>query len=169
VKAEDFYFGKVKDTWYMRRMQQVEHFPDKWPDWMVENGRMYHLRLYQLGKVISITTDRWKLVVPLNFRDRVLEENQDLPPAGHLSITKTFLCISQNFYWPGIFRDVVKYVKSCSTCQLHKVEQSLPAGHMSFKRTEKPWTTISTDLLGPYPRSIKGNQYIVVFYDYFTK
>jgi hypothetical protein len=106
VKAEEI-LGKLRT---LGIWDGCNRFPDKWPDWKVENGRMYHLRLDQLGKVIPGTTDKWKLVVPLDFRARVLEENHDLPHEGHLGITKTFLRISQDFYWPGLFRDVVKYV-----------------------------------------------------------
>jgi hypothetical protein len=40
---------------------------------------------------------------------------------------------------------------------------------MGVRRPEEPWVTVSADLLGPYPRSKKGNTYIVVFQDYFTK
>jgi hypothetical protein len=40
---------------------------------------------------------------------------------------------------------------------------------MSFRRVDGPWVTVTTDILGPYPRSKKGNQYVVVFHDYFTK
>lgn len=32
-----------------------------------------------------------------------------------------------------------------------------------------PWETVSTDLIGPLPRSSKGNSYLVVFVDRFTK
>jgi hypothetical protein len=38
----------------------------------------------------------------LDFHTRVLKENHDLPPAGHLGITEMFLCISLNVYWPGL-------------------------------------------------------------------
>lgn len=33
----------------------------------------------------------------------------------------------------------------------------------------RPWGTVSTDLVGPLPRSSKGNSYLVVFQDRFTK
>jgi hypothetical protein len=58
--------------------------------------------------VIEGTTDRWKLVVPKDFREKIFKENHDLPTAGHLGITKTFLRIAQAYFWPGFFRDVVR-------------------------------------------------------------
>jgi hypothetical protein len=159
----------TRDSWYLRRLEQVKDCPQKWPDWKVDDGRLYHLRLDQLNKMINQSTDRWKLVVPAEYREPVLIENHDRPMAGHLGITKTFVKISQLYYWPGLFRDVVRYVRRCKTCQLHKVEQRKPPGRMGVRRPEEPWVTVSADLLGPYPRSKKGNTYIVVFQDYFTK
>jgi hypothetical protein len=66
INAEDLDFGNVKNSWCKGRMKQVEQFHNECPDWKIENGRMYHLRLDQLGKVISGTVDKWKLVVPLH-------------------------------------------------------------------------------------------------------
>jgi len=36
-------------------------------------------------------------------------------------------------------------------------------------RNCQPWETVTTDLAGPLPRSSKGNSYLVVFQDRFTK
>jgi transposase len=169
LQMETVDFSKITDPWYQHRLRQVQESLGDWPDWNVDNGRLYHLRLNLLGSVVEGTIERWKLVVPLDFRHIVFEENHDVPTAGHLGITKTFLRIARSYHWPGLFRDVVKYVRSCKVCQVQKVEQKVPVGKMSFRRVDGPWVTVTTDLLGPYPRSKKGNQYVVVFQDYFTK
>jgi transposase len=162
-------FDDLQDKWYVERRNLVQQEPEKWPDWRVEGNRLYHLKLDQLGKVIDGTTTKWKLVVPKNFREKILGESHDLPTAGHLGITKTFLRIAQTYFWPGLFRDVVQYVKSCDVCQVHKVEQQLPRGQLRYRKKDGPWVTVTSDILGPYPRTKKGHRYIVVFQDYFTK
>jgi len=40
---------------------------------------------------------------------------------------------------------------------------------MQPSRNNNPWKTVSTHLVGPLPRSAKGNHYLVVFQDRFTK
>jgi transposase len=40
---------------------------------------------------------------------------------------------------------------------------------MRFRKQDGPWMTVTSDILGPYPRTRKGHRYIVVFQDYFTK
>lgn len=67
-----------------------------------------------------------------------------------------------------MFRNV-KYVRSCFHCQCFKVSQQRP--HRLLPPTPNciSWETVSTYLLGPLPRSAKGNRHIAVFQDRFTK
>jgi hypothetical protein len=104
-----------------------------------------------------------------DFREKIFKENHDLPTAGHLGKTKTFLRIAQAYFWPVLFRDVVRYVKSYEVSQSYKVEQQVPRGKMGYRKQAGPWVTVTSDILGPYPRTKKGHHYIVVFQDYFTK
>jgi hypothetical protein len=124
-------FEEPANEWYVERRKQEQ---DKWPDWRVEGN---YLKLDQVEKVIE-GTDRWKLVVRKDFREKVFKENHDLPTAGHLGITKTFLRIVQAYFWPGLFRDLVLYVKSCEVCQAHKVEQQVPRGKMGYRNKPVP-------------------------------
>lgn len=82
---------------------------------------------------------------------------------------KTFNKIALRYYWPGMFRDIAKYVRKCDTCQKCKTPQEKTPGFMHVKHAQEPWETVSTDLVGPLPRSSKGFQWIIVFHDRFTK
>lgn len=113
--------------------------------------------------------DPWKLCVPKHTRHAVLQENHDLPTAGHLGIAKTTARIVQRYYWPGMFRDIARYVRGCLSCQQYKSSQQQTPGKMQPSKNRQPWETVSTDLVGPLPRSSKGNSYVVVFQDRFTK
>lgn len=37
------------------------------------------------------------------------------------------------------------------------------------RKTTQPWTVVASDIMGPLPRSKRGNKYIIVFQDLFTK
>ena len=41
----------------------------------------------------------------------------DTITGGHLGIKKTREKIMSNFYWPGIYKDVARYCRSCDICQ----------------------------------------------------
>ncbi|KAM8702056.1 hypothetical protein ACLKA7_001971 [Drosophila subpalustris] len=111
----------------------------------------------------------WKLCVAFDHRPRVLAECHDHPTAGHLGIRKTIARISQRYYWPGLFRDVARYVKQCEKCQKFKVSQLKPAGRMLTRQVEEPFGTLCADFIGPLPRSKHGNTMLLVFFNAFTK
>jgi hypothetical protein len=73
------------------------------------------------------------------------------------------------YYWPGMFRDIKKYVRTCDSCQRYKINQQAPAGEMLTKIPEEPYATLCADFIGPLPRSTHGNTMILVFFDQFSK
>lgn len=117
-------------------------------------------------------TDRgkaWKLCVPQPLRNRVLRENHDAPTAGHLGIAKTIARISQNYYWPGMSSEISRYVRNCVSCQEYKISQSKIVGKMGTCNASQPWEYVSMDIVGPMVRSSRGNKYLLVCQDKFTK
>jgi len=108
-------------------------------------------------------------VLPKELRREALRESHDTPQAGHLGIEKTYQRIAVRYFWPNLFRDVTKYIKTCDICQRTKVEQASPAGLMGRRIADGPWTIIAADVIGPLPRSKAGFQYILVIQDLFTK
>lgn len=108
------------------------------------------------------------MVVPKEERRRIVLEAHDLPTSGHLGIFKTYHRIVERFYWPNMKSDVVLYVNRCETCVAHKVARKKSIGFMLQQPIpSRPWEVVSTDLIGPFPRSTKGNQYVLVVSDYF--
>jgi transposase InsO family protein len=71
-------------------------------------------------------------------------------------------------YWYGLARDVAKFVRSCIKCQQNKkfVIPTVPA--TSF-RPESPWDLVAMDIMGPYPKGVNQNYYLLVIVDMFTK
>ena len=39
---------------------------------------------------------------------------------GHPGIDKTLELMTQNYWWPGMKKDIQKYIASCNTCQTVK-------------------------------------------------
>jgi hypothetical protein len=69
---------------------------------------------------------------------------------GHQRTRKTYLRITDSCYWPGMFKDVEKFVSTCKECQLNKQPTSKPAGvpHI-LPVPERPWQSIAMDFVGP--------------------
>lgn len=88
---------------------------------------------------------------------------------GHLGIEKTYARATTSYYWPGVFRDVVRYIIACDTCQRTKVSQQVPLGFTGRRVVYQPRALVSMDCMGPHTRSRAGNKYIIVFHNYFSK
>ncbi|KMQ86147.1 reverse ribonuclease integrase [Lasius niger] len=66
-------------------------------------------------------------------------------------------------------KDVAEYVRWCDTCQRTKVEQAAPVGLMGRRTTETPWKVVASNIMGPFPKSKNGYEFILVIQDLFTK
>lgn len=84
---------------------------------------------------------------------------------GHLGIAKTITRAAREFYWPGMFRDIARYVWNCENCQAYKVEQTEPLGTMHATAVNRPWQQVTMDLVGPLPRSNRGYTWLLNMQD----
>lgn len=156
------------DKWYSSMLQRVQDQPEEYPSFRASNGVLYKHFLPRRG-IVSNTTD-WKIVVPSANRAEIFRIYHDDPTAGHFGVSKTLSRISELYYWPGMRKAVYSYVRKCSVCAANKSENLPQAGLMgAYRNINFPFQLISMDLLGPYPRSKSGNQYLLVVVDWFTK
>lgn len=85
--------------------------------------------------------------------------------ARHLGITKTKDRILQRYYWPGIFTEVARYCKSCEICQKSQPRRPARAEMVPMPLVPQPFHRVAMDVVGPLPRSKRGNRFILTFYD----
>lgn len=161
--------GEILNPWYVERYKKVQDFPERYPNWKIENDQLYFHRPDPILDQIVDDLDEWKIVVPESLRRRVISEGHDSASSGHAGIDKTYARIAKDYYWVGIYSDVVKYVRECQTCQASKASQIGRSGLMGEKNVETPWKIVSADCMGPYPRTRSGFTHILVLRDMFTR
>jgi len=77
--------------------------------------------------------------------------------------------VTQNFWWPGVTKEVKQYVEGCNSCQRNKNHMEQLAGKlMPNSIPEKPWTHISADFITKLPIA-QGYNLILVVVDRFMK
>ncbi|GFT66373.1 transposon Tf2-6 polyprotein [Trichonephila clavipes] len=83
-------------------------------------------------KFLAVTTNGklWLPVIPKHLRADILRHFHDAPTAGHLGFAKTYDRIRKRFYWPGMYRNVVRYVMHCRECQRRKSVPQRPPGRL---------------------------------------
>ncbi|EOX94287.1 Uncharacterized protein TCM_003876 [Theobroma cacao] len=62
------------------------------------------------------------------LRQAIMEEAHSSAYALHLGSTKMYRTIRENYWWPGMKRDVAEFVAKCLVCQQVKAEHQRPAG-----------------------------------------
>ncbi len=104
-----------------------------------------------------------QIVVPEQYRSEILHLAHEAPMAGHLGINKTYQKILQNFYWPGLKRDVKSFCQSCHACQLvGKLNQNSPLAPLKpIPAFSEPFSQVIIDCVGPLPKTKAGHQYLL--------
>ena len=61
-----------------------------------------------------------------DLRKQLLIETHETPYSVHPSTTNMYQNLKKGYWWPGMKRDVVKFVEKYLTCQQVKVEHQRP-------------------------------------------
>lgn len=169
IDLVDVQGSESNDKWYAHMVDMVTKSPLKYSNWRLNDGLLYKY-VHPSYVELSVPSDCWKQVVPKNRRREVISSAHDAATSGHAGVFKTYHRICERYYWPKLRNDVTRYVKNCKICAAYKSDQKGPRGLMTIPPSVcRPWEVISTDLMGPFPRSTRGNQYILVVMDSFSK
>ena len=110
-----------------------------------------------------------QIVLPKEMRDRVMSLAHDTVMSGHLGVNKTKERISSHFYWPGMDKDIALFCRSCEKCQKNSINKPAKAPLINLPVINTPFSRVAIDLIGPLPKSSKGNRFGLVMIDLATK
>ena len=143
---------------------ELRHYWILWDDLSVEDGV-----LSKIFKKEDGTGVYRQIIVPLSRRNSVMHQLHDTLLSGHMGARKTRQKILQRYYWYNLREDVNIYVRQCDVCAATKKPYKMPKAPMGHLRTGAPWDMVATDFIGPFPVTPRGNRYIMVLTDHFTK
>ena len=110
-----------------------------------------------------------QLVVPKTLRDEILHQVHNSILSGHLGRKKTLQKLLQRFYWFGVKEDVFTWILRCDVCAANKKPYRTPRAPLGKMQVGGTLDRLSTDILGPLPLTPRGNRYILVATDHFSK
>ena len=99
----------------------------------------------------------------------MLQLAREVPIAGHIGKYKSSKRILRRFYWPTLCKDVEDFCRSCQVCQRFSKQKVVKAPLIPLPVVTEPFRRMAMDIVGPLPRTILGNQYILVMCDYATR
>jgi hypothetical protein len=77
----------------------------------------------------GLLTYRYSLYIPNcdDLKRFIMDELHKRPYIGHPGYQKMIIATQKQFYWPGLKKDVAKYLAQCIECQQVKAEHQHPA------------------------------------------
>ena len=152
----------------------------KRPEWNCISGGSTDLRSYwsqfaSMAIESGVTVRKFQanqspshqIVIPLPERTKILKLIHG--NKIHPGISRTLEILKSRFYWPTWRRDVYDHVTTCRVCK--QVNGNRRKRNQAFRQflSGTPWQRIMVDFFGPLPMSGRGNRYILVFMDQFSK
>jgi len=112
-----------------------------------------------------------KIYVPkdVELRAEIIWLHHDVPAVGHGRQWKTVELVTRNYWWPGVIRDVGRYVEGCDSCQRMKNRIEEVVGKLKLSEVpEKLWTHLTVDFITKLP-VVAGKDAILVVCDRLSK
>ena len=110
-----------------------------------------------------------QLLTPSVLKNDVLYQMHNGVLSGHLGRKKTREKVLQRYYWYKAREDVNLWIANCDNCGANKPPPFKPRAPLGSMPVGAPLDRLSTDLIGALPRTPRGNRYILVVTDQFTK
>ena len=134
------------------------------PFWKDAGSSQWGFMLHQ-GLLWKLGASGPRLCVPFGA-DKVpfLRAAHDNKLAAHAGIHRTLARAMGNYYWEGMYADVTRYVQTCHTCQIAKVDRRMRQGAArALPVPEAPWDSVHLDWITGLPKTARGFDTILFF------
>jgi len=139
--------------------------------------RHYWMNRSQLEICDGVLYYRWEdpvsprllLIAPDSLKTQVLTLCHNIPLSGHMGQSKTLAKVKHFVMWYGMSTDCKLFVRACSTCNKNKKTKDKPRARLGQYHAGIPLERVHMDILGPLPISKRGNKYVLMVIDQFTK
>jgi transposase InsO family protein len=131
---------------------------------LAERDRLHVLE----GLLVRRHQGRDQVVLPEEMLKEVVLELHAGVAGGHFGWAKSLRRVQERFWRPGLGRAVRQAIGSCETCAKAKLARKRRAPLKPIQ-TDGPMERVMVDIVGPLPRSHRGNVYLLTMQDAFTK
>ena len=110
-----------------------------------------------------------QFLVPREMKPEILFQMHNSVLYGPLGCKKTKENILQRFYWYAFKDNIYLHIRKCDICDKEKKPVKPPKAPLGYLSVGAPGECIATDYLGPFPVTERGNRYILLLTDHFSK
>ncbi|KAA0202274.1 hypothetical protein HAZT_HAZT006694 [Hyalella azteca] len=148
LSADDMVRFQSEDASLKSCFRKSEIISTGYPRFVSRNGVL--LRLNNRGRRTKDVVQQ--IVLPTQFRHKVMRLAHDTVLSGHLGTRKTQDRIFNHFYWPGYFDDVRRFCQSCEVCQTKVSSKPARAPLINLPIIDKPFDRVAVDIIGSSSR-----------------
>ncbi|CAL9701656.1 unnamed protein product [Knipowitschia caucasica] len=109
-----------------------------------------------------------QVVVPASLVPELLSQLHGGPVSAHFSAERVWTQARTVCYWPSMLKDIRQWCEQCVPCQTRKAPVPKHRAPMGGLQTVRPFQRVAMDIL-ELPVTSKGNRYVLVVNDYFSK
>ena len=110
-----------------------------------------------------------QVVIPHALKAKVLHIHHFARLAGHPGGRKLYQTIRKSMYWPALAVDCYATARRCPTCARNRIKLRKNVGELQLFPATAPLESVAIDVLGELIRTQRGNEYLLVITDRFTK
>ena len=110
-----------------------------------------------------------QIVAPHVLRARILHATHYHKLAAHPGGRKLYQRLRRHFYWPAMAMDAYATVRKCVTCARNRIKLRKHASALKLFPAKAPLDQIAIDILGELIQTPRGNKYLLVMTDRYTK
>ena len=137
-------------------------------EYVLLDGVLYHFWI-KSGKGPAAERTVTQLVVPREYRTKVLEQYHDSPLGGHRQFQNTYISIREKYYWPDMVKDIKNWVASCTNCTRADRSKQRKNAPLQRVKVAGPFLQVHADIIGPFPEAEGGYKYVLSMVDQFTR
>ncbi len=156
------------DDGEVRNLQHAE-FPEEY-QLSAESGNGKFLQhdglLYSISRPQANMAAYPRLMLPEKYRPQVLTDVH--AQTGHAGLLKFTHAVQEHCVWPGMRKDIQKFIDKCGLCQVNNARPVRPPmGEMPIAKF--PGQIVGVDLMGPLMESsLHQTRYLCVFIDHYS-
>lgn len=134
-----------------------------------ETNSSFHVARNGILTRVSLLDNAAHKVVPASMQRQVLKCFHYSLLAGHPGARRMYDSIRREFYWPHMANDVYQVVKESNSCARMRGTRHAHQKHLRLFPANGPLEFVAMDLLGPLPKTTKGNQNVLVITARYSK